>query len=103
MHFELLSKIYLFIMKKTILFMGLAVLLLAGCSKGKTCRCAILPASDNSNNANEIRIINIDRGDCKDINFVFYDRNGGVIEKDQDLVDSVLCTDHQFPTASTNK
>lgn len=77
--------------------MGIAGLLIVGaCSKEKTCRCAILPSDDNRNNPNEIRIITIDRGDCKDIRFVFYDRNNGVLEKDQDLIDSVLCTDHKF-------
>lgn len=73
-------------MKKIFLLAGaLALLSLVSCSKEKTCRCAVL-------NSQEIRMIQIDKGDCRDVRFVFYDRD--ILHPD--LVDSVLCTDFHF-------
>ncbi|MDO4216690.1 MAG: hypothetical protein Q4D03_00765 [Bacteroidales bacterium] len=73
-------------MKKVIVTIGiLGLLTLSGCSKTKTCRCTVLGEQS-------IRIIELDKGDCKDLHFVYYDRD--VLHTD--LVDSVLCTDHQW-------
>lgn len=77
-------------MKKLVLTIGcLGLLVLSSCNKEKTCRCATI-------NQQTIRIIQLDRGKCEDIRFVYYDRNGGQIASDQDLTDSVICTDHKF-------
>lgn len=72
---------------KKILLLALAVttLCLTSCKKEKYCRCSVLHNQD-------IRMIQIDKGDCRDIRFVFYDRD--ILHTD--LVDSVLCTDFHF-------
>lgn len=73
-------------MKKIILLGALLTLVsFSACKKEKTCRCSVL---HNQN----IRLIQIDKGDCRDLRFVFYDRD--ILHTD--LVDSVLCTDYHF-------
>lgn len=73
-------------MKKIFLLAGvLSLLCLASCSKEKTCRCSVLHNQD-------IRMIQIDKGDCRDVRFIFYDRD--ILHTD--LTDSVLCTDFHF-------
>lgn len=73
-------------MKKTLLFFALAALLtLAGCSKQKTCRCAVL-------HEQTVRVVELDKGDCRDIRFVYYDED----ELHVNVTDSVLCTDYDF-------
>ena len=77
-------------MKKVAVIMGLlALVCLSSCRKDKVCRCAV-------RDAQTIRLITIDRGKCEDLRFVYYDRDHGLIEKDQDLTDSVLCTAYRF-------
>lgn len=84
-------------MKRLALILGLvAVVCLTGCRKEKVCRCAVTNIDDRGVNGQVIRLITIDKGQCKDIRFVYYDRNGGLIEKDRDITDSVLCTDYHF-------
>lgn len=73
-------------MKKLVVILGIISLFaLSSCHKGKTCRCTVLGEQT-------IRIIELDKGDCKDLHFVFYDRDF----LHPDLTDSVLCTDHSW-------
>lgn len=76
-------------MKKVLLFIGVAALLLcSACKKDKNCRCSVLGQQD-------VRIITIDGGKCSQINFAsYYD------ELDTLHVDSVLCTDFAFDADS---
>lgn len=77
-------------MKKLAILLGvIGLVCLSSCNKEKVCRCAVL-------HAQTIRLIEINRGSCEDIRFVYYDRNHGLIESDQNLTDSVLCTDYKF-------
>mgnify|MGYP004450224003 FL=1 len=75
--------------KVAVILMLVSLLGLSSCHKQKTCRCAVAGYQT-------IRLIQIDGGDCEKIRFVYYDNAGGLIEKDQDLTDSVLCTDYFF-------
>ena len=77
---------YCHFMKKIVVTIGiLGLFTLSGCSKIKTCRCTVLGEQS-------IRIIELDKGDCKDLHFVYYDRD----VLNPNLVDSVLCTDHEW-------
>lgn len=73
--------------RRTGLFLALVcgVLGLVSCGKSKECTCTV-------QHDQVIRVIEIDRGDCMDIRFVYYDRD--VLQVD--LTDSVLCTDYSF-------
>ncbi len=69
----------------SLLCMALTALAMTGCSKQKMCRCAVLHSQN-------IRLVELDRGDCRDIRFVYYDEDKLTLNK----TDSVLCTDHKF-------
>ena len=73
-------------MKKKVLFLTTvaALVALAGCSKEKTCRCSVLGSST-------VRVIKIESGNCEDIKEFHYHDN-----LDSLLVDSLLCTGHEF-------
>lgn len=72
-------------MKKTLLLPLCALALLAtGCSKQKTCRCAVIGSS-------VVRIIKIDHGECEQLH-TFNHHNS----LDTLVVDSLLCTDFEF-------
>ena len=77
-------------MKKKVLLgivgvVGLMVLAgLTGCSKEKTCRCAILHSS-------KVRVIKIQGGNCEDLKLFRYHT-----PLDSLKVDSLLCTDYEF-------
>ena len=60
--------------------------LVSSCSKEKECRCAV-------NGKQEIRIIRIQKGNCKDIYSYLYDLDPVLYP---DILDSVLCTDFDF-------
>lgn len=75
------------IMKRKILLLAGAALLLAGaagCSKEKTCRCSVRGTS-------HVRIIKIDKGDCTQLH-VFQGHDA----VDSIWADSLLCTDYEF-------
>lgn len=78
-------------MKKIMLPLLLLVvaMAIAGCSKQKTCTCAVV--GDQS-----VRTITIDGGSCEDVRFLYYDYND--LPNYQNMVDSVLCTDYEFDT-----
>lgn len=86
-------------MKKIAVFVALlCIVSLTSCRKEKVCRCAVINSQSTPHvNGQTIRLITIDKGSCEDIRFVYYDRDHGLIEKDQNITDSVLCTDHRFP------
>ena len=64
---------------------ALAVLTVAtGCSKQKTCRCAVIGSS-------KVRVIKIEAGECEDIKLFTYHTTLDSLQ-----VDSLLCTDYQF-------
>ena len=67
-----------------------AVAALQGCSKQKTCTCAVV--GDQT-----VRNIEIEGGKCEDVRFLYYDYNA--LPNYQNQVDSVLCTDYEFSTA----
>lgn len=74
-------------MKKKYLLFGLAGALavgVTGCSKEKKCRCSVL-------HSEKVRIITIDGGNCEDIQLLSYHTPLDVL-----VVDSLLCTDHEF-------
>lgn len=65
--------------------MGLTGLVgLCGCSKEKKCRCSVVGTPT-------VRIITIDGGNCEDIKFLRYHT-----PLNQLVVESLLCTDHEF-------
>lgn len=75
-------------MKKKLLFVGLlsvmGLLSMVGCSKEKTCRCAVLQSE-------KVRVIKISSGTCEDIRtFTYHD------EHDNLKVEKLLCTDYEF-------
>lgn len=73
-------------MKKLAIILGLVVLCsMTSCKKEKQCRCAV-------RHGQTIRLITIDKGDCSDIRFLFYDKD--IIHPD--ITDSVVCTDFKF-------
>lgn len=79
-----------FDMKKVALILGvMGVIILSSCNKERVCRCSVA-------NSQTIRLIQVDNIKCEDLHFVYYDRNGGLIPSDQNLTDSVLCTDYKF-------
>lgn len=64
---------------------GAALLFVAtGCSKEKTCRCAVRGTST-------VRIIKIQRGECSQLSHVYYHS-----PLQEQLVDSLVCTDYEF-------
>lgn len=71
---------------KIIAITAAAVLLatLAGCSKQKTCRCSVRGTST-------VRIIKIDKGECTQLSHLEYHS-----PLDEQLVDSLICTDYEF-------
>ncbi len=73
-------------MKKKYLFLGLVVLALVavGCSKQKTCRCAVRGKGYS-------RIITIEHGECTQLKVFRY--NDAL---DSLKVDSLVCTDYEF-------
>lgn len=74
-------------MKRKILTMvGVALLLAvtAGCGKQKTCRCAVMGTST-------VRIVEIDKGECNQLNVYTYHT-----PLDVTMTDSLLCTDYEF-------
>lgn len=75
-------------MKKKLLTVGLMGLIclvgLSGCSKAKTCRCAVLHSS-------KVRIVKIESGNCEDLKLFRYHT-----PLDSLKVDSLLCTDYEF-------
>ncbi len=75
-------------MRKILLFLAMAGVVMvtaSGCSKEKTCRCAVIGKQT-------VRIVQLDKGDCRDIRFVYYDEN--VLYPN--MTDSVICTDYAF-------
>lgn len=79
-------------MKKILLLVGAAALLVAAtsCSKERTCRCAVFGQQANPQ---KIRIIKIDKGACEDMRYVLFDQDPVLYP---DRTDSVLCTDFDF-------
>lgn len=75
-------------MKKIVLLLAIAAFALVSvsCKKERTCRCSVI--GDQT-----IRLITIDKGDCRDIRYVLYDKDPVLYP---DLTDSVLCTDFDF-------
>ena len=73
-------------MKRKILTLAGILLLLAatGCSKEKTCRCAVRGTST-------VRIIKIARGECSQLSHVYHHSPLQV-----QLIDSLVCTDYEF-------
>lgn len=70
--------------KKVILCMAALALMAVGCSKQKTCRCAVRGES-------VVRIIKIEHGECEQLRlYTHYDM------LDTATVDSLLCTDYEF-------
>lgn len=69
----------------SLLCAALMALTLTSCGKQKVCRCSVL-------HSQTIRLVELDRGDCRDIRFVYYDED----ELTPNVTDSVLCTDHEF-------
>lgn len=67
-----------------ILFAASLLLTAAGCSKEKTCRCAVRGTS-------KVRIIKIERGECSQLSHVYYHS-----ELQVQLIDSLVCTDYEF-------
>ncbi len=71
--------------RKVFTLAALAVLALAaGCSKQRTCRCAVIGSPD-------VRIIKIESGECEQLRLFTYHT-----ELDSLKTDSLLCTDYQF-------
>lgn len=71
--------------RKLLLIAGAAILLAAvGCSKEKTCRCAVRGTST-------VRIIKIERGECSQLSHVYHHSPLQV-----QLIDSLVCTDYEF-------
>ncbi len=74
-------------MKHRIIVLTAAAVLLAtaaGCSKQKTCRCAVRGTST-------VRIIKIEKGECSQLSHLEYHS-----ALDEQLVDSLVCTDYEF-------
>jgi uncharacterized protein YqkB len=73
-------------MKRKIMVLAAAAVLLvvAGCSKAKTCRCAVIGTS-------KVRIIKIESGNCEDIHIYRYHTL-----LDSLKIDSLVCTDYEF-------
>jgi uncharacterized protein YqkB len=71
--------------RKVIILSALAAVVLAvGCSKQKTCRCAVIGTS-------KVRVIKIESGECEDLKLFTYHT-----PLDSLRVDSLVCTDFQF-------
>lgn len=78
--------------RKIFTLAALAVLTMAaGCSKQKTCRCAVL-------NSATVRVIKIESGECSDLKLFKYHNTLDTL-----MVDSLLCTDYQFAIDSIYK
>lgn len=60
------------------------MLLAVGCSKAKTCRCAVIGTPN-------VRIIKISKGECEQLHVLRYHNF-----LEQVLVDSLVCTDYEF-------
>ena len=75
-------------MKEIVLVLAIVAFTLVSvsCKKERTCRCSVL--GDQT-----IRLITIDKGDCRDIRYVLYDKDPVLYP---DRTDSVLCTDFDF-------
>jgi hypothetical protein len=76
------------IMKRKILILAGAVLLLTavGCSKKKTCRCIVRGA-----NSSLVRVVKINKGECTSLqNYEAHD------ELDSIWNEPLLCTDYEF-------
>lgn len=75
-------------MKKILMLCGILMFvgLVTSCSKERECRCT-------SFKSQMIRIIRIDKGECKDLYSVIYDQDRVLYP---DIMDSVLCTDFDF-------
>lgn len=71
-------------MKRKVFLLAACCLLVAACSKQKTCRCAVIGDS-------KVRIIKIESGECEGLKFFTYHTT-----LDSLKVDSLLCTDYQF-------
>lgn len=73
-------------MKNKLLLLGIALLAVTavGCSKQKTCRCAVPGTS-------KVRIFKIEKGECEQLHVLQYHT-----ELDSLKVDSLLCTDYEF-------
>lgn len=68
-----------------IILSAVALLLLTvGCSKEKTCRCAVRGTS-------KVRIIKIEHGECSQLNHLYYHSPLHV-----QLIDTLVCTDYEF-------
>ncbi len=75
-------------MRKILLFLAIAGVVMftaSGCGKEKTCRCSVLGQQT-------VRVVQLDKGDCRDIRFVYYDES--VLYPN--VTDSVICTDFVF-------
>lgn len=72
-------------MKKKIALCVVALtMLVAACSKEKTCRCSVVGTS-------VVRIIKIDSGDCRDFRTYTYHSSLDSLE-----VETLVCTDYEF-------
>ncbi|MCQ2297606.1 MAG: hypothetical protein MJZ51_03185 [Bacteroidales bacterium] len=79
-------------MKRKIMIIGALVLvvLAAGCSKKKSCRCAVRSSQADPQ---KVRIITVPNSfNCLNMNYVDYDQS----EIQQDWRDTLLCTDYEF-------
>ena len=73
-------------MKKVMLFLGLAALLaMASCKRDTVCRCSVI--GDNA-----VRYFTIDKGHCEDIRFL-YSNHDNIHTR---ITDTVVCTGYDF-------
>lgn len=81
-------------MKKKLLILGaLAMVLLVGCSKQKSCRCVIRPHGSDQQDPALVRVITLKKSvDCRDLNYIDYDQD----ELHVDWRDTLLCIDYEF-------
>lgn len=77
--------------RKMMIFGALAlVLLVAGCSKQKSCRCVV---RSHQADPQKVRIVTVSHNfNCLNLNYVDYDQS----EIQQDWRDSLICTDYEF-------
>ena len=65
-----------------------SVLVTVGCTKSVNCRCAV-------KGSNDVRVVSVNEfSDCRDIYYIQF--NASPLPEDQNLVDSVVCTDYPF-------
>lgn len=76
------------IMKRKIMVLAAAAVLLvvAGCSKAKTCRCIV-----RGGGSSLVRIVKIDNGECTSLRY--YEAHD---ELDSVWLEPLLCTDYEF-------